>query len=442
MKDKFIYKIFFTIFLVSFSILKLSSQNFENPLKNGYTVFFGKDSVISIRTIALFQIQTRYLQLNPNSISPLGIERNQTIDIAIPRICLGGFLKYKNVNLFYLFGTSSQTIVTAKQGNFYNYETYISYNILKNKLILGTGQSLYNGISRATSLSITKLIAVEPIPMSIPTGGKSDQIARQYHIFATGTINKFEYRTALVRPMLQVGNSGNILPDLSSNQQINTSIEFPSDKFGAEGYYSLQFFDTESTLASAKSFSYLGQKKILNFGVGFEYQPNATACLTDIYDTVFNNTITLGADLFADIPLKTGAVFTTYAVFYNFDYGQNYLKKGGSMNYFSGGSSPQGAGISEYVIGTGNAFALQMAWLFAKKITKEEHRLQIYGTFYYKNFEALNQISFQPGGGLNYYILEHNAKISSQYYLRNIYNQELKISEQKNNFVVQFQIYF
>jgi len=428
--------------IISKTIIAQQPNKFENPLKKGWTVYFGADSSLSIRTIGLVQLQARYMQLNPNSISPTGEIKNSTIDFAIARVCIGNFLTYKRLNLFYLFGNNFQSIATAKQGNFYTYEVYASYNLIPRNLSIGLGQTLYNGISRASSFNISQFITVENLPSALPTLGKSDNIARQFQLFAIGKINKLEYRTALVRPMLQVGTGTSNLPDLSIKAPINTSIEFPSDQFGAEGYFCWQFFDEEDIRYSSKSFSYLGNKKIFNVGAGFEYQPRATAFLNENRDTIFNKTLTISADFFADIPLKSGAVITAYGAFYNYDYGKNYLKTGGNMNYFTSGTSPQGAGNSEYTIGTGNAFCFQLAYLFAKPITKDFHKLQIYTYFYYKDFKALNQKSWQPGCGLNYYILGHNAKIGIQYYLRNVYDKDLFISSSKNNIIMQLQVSF
>jgi hypothetical protein len=240
--------------------------------------------------------------------------------------------------------------------------------------------------------------------------------------------------------MLQVGSGTQNIPDLGSSKPTDVSYDFTSDKFGSEAYVAYQFFDTENIRLSAKSFSYLGSKKILNIGLGYEYQPRASALLNQNRDTVFNNTLSYAIDCYADLPLKSGAVFSAYGAFYNYDYGKNWLKTGGSGNYFLGGNTPQGSGTAEYTCGTGKAFYAHAAYLFARNLTKENHRLQVYLYTYFKNFEALKQASWQPGCGLNYYILGHNAKIGLQYYLRNVYGDDLKISDRKHNLMMMFQI--
>jgi|GEM_PF-1038575 len=434
--------IFFALILISSSTFAQQTTRFENPLKKGWTEYFGTDSSLSIRTIGLLQLQTRYLQLNPGSLSVTGTEKNQTIDLGITRVCVGSLLSYKRLTMFYLLGNNALSISNAKLGNFYTYEAYIHYALIPKYLQLGMGQTLYNGISRASSLSISQTMTVESSPLAFPTGGKSDNIGRQMQFFALGQILKFDYRAALVRPMVQVGQGTQNLPDLSSSKPINTSYEFPSDRFGAEAYICYQFFDEENIQMSSRSFSYLGSKKVFNIGAGFEYQPNATAYLNTDRDTIFNNTLTFSSDSYVDIPLSGGGVFTTYAAYYHYNYGQNYLKTGGSLNYFTGGDGPQGAGNGEFTVGTGHALYFHAAYLFAKTLTQENHRIQLYTYFYYKNFDALKMPSWQPGCGINYYILGHNAKIGLQYYLRNVYGTDLKISSVKHNVLMQWQILF
>ncbi len=440
MKKKYV---FLTAFIILINIINAKTQTRqENPLKKSWTNYFGADSTLSIRTIGLIQLQCRYLQLNPNSISPSGETKNATTDIAMTRVCIGHFFNYKKLNMLYLLGNNAFSIANAKQGNFYTYEAYISYNFIPQYFTAGIGQTLYNGISRASSLSISQFMTVDYNHLALPTAGKSDNIGRQFQFFAIGKIKKLEYRAALVRPMLQVGNNGAYTPTLNATTPKLTSYDFPSDRFGHEAYIAWQFLDLEDIKYSSKSFSYLGAKKIFNIGAGYEFQPRASAYLNENMDTIFSNTLTIAADMYADIPLKSGAVFSSYAAFYKYEYGKNYIKIAGSMNYFAGGNTPQGAGNNEFIIGTGQAAYCHLAYLFAKNITKEAHRLQIYAYVYYKDFQALNQKSFQPGAGINYYLLGQNAKIAIQYYRRNIYNNQLIISETKNNISAQFQISF
>lgn len=433
-----------TVLLLLFCSKIYSQQNnsVENPLKKTWITYFGKDSSLSIRNIGLVQIQARYQELNKGSIAPTGEIQNEMVDINIPRICFGQFLSYKRLNMFYLLGTSSQTPANAKLGNVYTYETYISYQLVKRLLSIGLGQTLYNGLSRASSLQISQLIAVNPINQALPTAGKTDNLGRQFHFFAVGKIQKLEYRMALVKPMLQVGKDGKYLPELSENTASEVSYEFPTTKFGAEGYVCYQFLEEENTNYSSKSFSYLGSKKIFNIGLGFEYQPEATAYLNFDRDTVLNNAVSYAFDFFADLPLTNGGVITTYGVFYNYDYGTNYLKTSATMNYHTGGNTIQGGGNSEFVVGTGNSFCLQAAYLFPRAITSENHKLQLYTTLYYKNFDILKETALQIGGGLNYYLLGHNAKIGIQYFPREVYDNNYEIVQKTNNVYVQLQVSF
>jgi hypothetical protein len=434
--------IFSILYLLSGTLTLKAQQSatHENPLSKGWVTYLGKDSSLQIRTIGLVQIQARHLQLNPDTKTPTGEIKSSTTDLAVTRICVGNFMSYKQINLFYLFGNSGNSVATGKLGNFYTYEAYISYNLIPKALTLGIGQALYAGISRASSLSISKFITVDYNYLAIP--GKSDMIGRFMEIYAIGQLGNLEYRTALYRPMLQMGGAGVYLPNLSASAPLNTSYDFPTDQFGAQAYLAWNFFDKENIQYSSKSFSYLGAKKIFNIGAGFQYQPKATAYLNFNRDTLYHNTLTLSSDFYLDMPLNSGAVITAYGAWYNYDYGLNYVKTGGSMNYFSGGTSPQGAGNSEFTLGTGNACFVELAWLFRQTFTPDLHRLQFYTYLYYKNYHALAQPSWQPGFGLNYYLFGQNAKIALQYYLRNVYDTNLKIADHKSDVMLQFQVSF
>jgi len=434
--------VFFVVNGIVLGSLAQKSGSNENPLRKGLTFFVGSDSSVKIRFLALLQVQARYLELNNGSIAPDGHYKSSTFDLGMTRLCVGTHLSYKKLTFYYLLGNNGQTIVSGKSGNFYTYEGWISYALIPQYFTLGIGQSLYRGLSRASSQSSTQLLTNDILWQAAPLANKTDNIGRQFQIFAVGYLGKLEYRVSLVRPFTSVGANGAEFPVLNQAIATNKSYDFPSDRFGSEGYIAYQFKDIEDIRGSSKNFSYLGTKRVFNIGAGWAYQPKAVAYLDEARDTIRKNSLSLSIDAFYDVPFANNSALSLYSAFYKYDYGPDYLRALGTMNYFKGGSSAQGAGNGEYIVGTGNSFYIQVAYLFARRFTNENHKLQVYATFAYKNFEGLAEESYQPGAGINYYILDNNAKIGLQYQARPFYGNDSKISIYKNNILIQAQVSF
>jgi len=429
----------FLILCIAIAIVALpnySKAQTGNPFKKTALLYLNSDSSVSVRLIGLAQLHARYIQLNEGSIGPDNQKTDANTDLAISRICVGTVVSAKKLTLYYLLGTASQTVTTGRLGNFYTYESWISYQLIPKYFTLGTGLSLYNGLSRYSSLSISQLLQVEPIWSALPTAARTDQFGRQFQVFGIGNIGRFEYRTALVRPFIIP------TPALDQSVKTNISFEYPSNKFGVEGYYSFQFFDLEDIRNSAKSFAYLGKKKIFNIGFGFEYQPRAAVSLTETRQEEYHNTLSRAADLTLDIPTAKGGSFSIYAVGFNYDYGPNFARTIGTMNYFTGGTGAQGAGNNEFFVGTGKAAHIQIAYLFGKPLTKLQSKIQAYYTATYKSFEALKDPSLQHSIGLNYYIFDHNAKIGLQYVNRPEYTKDLELDAYKSSVLMQLQVTF
>ena len=159
--------------------------------------------------------------------------------------------------------------------------------------------------------------------------------------------------------------------------------------------------------------TYLGKKKVFNVGAGFTYHPKSTASLTEQGDTVIHSKIHLAADVFLDLPFSGGSELTAYAAFFKFNYGPNYALSGGTANVFKN-TSPSGAGNSEPGFGTGEAVATQLAWLFPKIFGKSGH-IQAYYEGDYRFYESLDyHPALHHNIGLNYYVFEHNLKLTLQ----------------------------
>jgi hypothetical protein len=185
--------------------------------------------------------------------------------------------------------------------------------------------------------------------------------------------------------------------------------------------------------------TYLGAKKIFNIGAGFSYHPKSTGSLTDLGDTAIHDKLHLAADVFLDMPFNNGGALTLYGAFFKFNYGPNYAFSGGIANVYKG-TSPAGAGNSEPGFGTGNAISSQLAWLFPKKFGNSG-RLQVYYEGDYRFYEALEDPALHHNMGLNYYIFDHNLKLTLQHELRPYFEGTKQVSY-KGLSIFRIQLFF
>ena len=138
---------------------------------------------------------------------------------------------------------------------------------------------------------------------------------------------------------------------------------------------------------------------------------------------------------------------TGYSVFYDYDFGPNYLRNVGIMNIgsvdsnFTGSRALAGPGNAQPTIGSGNIWYTQAGILLPSKADKPKVRVQPFGAFTYKNFDALDKSSTQFDLGTNFFLDGQHAKITAQYSARPIYTTPSTISGSKGEFVVQLQIY-
>ncbi|HRB73151.1 MAG TPA: porin, partial [Flavobacterium sp.] len=136
-----------------------------------------------------------------------------------------------------------------------------------------------------------------------------------------------------------------------------------------------------------------------------------------------------------------------YSVLYDYDFGPNYLRNIGIMNVgaadpsFTGDRALAGAGNTQPMIGTGTIWYTQAGFLLPCKAEKPVVRIQPFGAYTYKKFEALEKSSSQFDIGANFFLDGHHAKITTQYSTRPVYSAKDNIDGMRGDFLVQLQIY-
>lgn len=442
------------------------------------------------RFIMWNQFWLRSGQMNPGTLIN-GVPTSSVTDIMARRI---RFLGYAQITPRYLilmhFGINNQTFASGggsgtvgtggygqgKKPQIFFHDIWNEYAVvpagkneagepIKNTLYIGAGLHYWHGISRMTSASTLNFLAVDAPIFNWPLIENSDQFARLFGIYAKGKIGKLEYRLNYNKPF-----ATNLVPPTSGTALSGTAVvqnALPNvavDNNGVSrmsygGYFEYQFLDQEANVLPFKVGSYVGTRRVFNIGGGFYAQPDGTQSYaregavtgsTTAANTRRHAISLMAVDVFLDMPIgnkdKNMAV-TAYSVYYDYNFGPNYLRNLGIANpatadpAFTGQRALAGPGNARAFVGTGSIWYTQAGLLLPKAVEKPKMRIQPFAAYTIKNFEALGKAGNYYDVGCNFYIDGHHAKITPQYSTRPVYTNRNTISGNKGEFILQAQIY-
>ncbi|MCC6459147.1 MAG: porin [Saprospiraceae bacterium] len=419
------------------------------PIDHSYkpmTLKLNDDGSKYIRFITWHQFWMSNTQNNPGTLDINGKAVSSTMDFALRR---SRFLVMSQISpralILMHWGINNQSFVNGgsagttgsnggKKPQVYIHDAWTEYELVKNVLSIGAGLHYWNGISRMTNASTLNFMAVDAPIFNWATIEATDQFARQLGIYAKGQIGRFDYRFALNKPFA----NGAAPKDVAKN---GVAVNVLNEKWAQAGYVKYMFWDKESNKLPFEVGSHLGAKKVLNLGVGFYNHPESSLHKT-ASDSTFQNQTALGADVYMEYPInKTkGTMLHLYGVYYNYDFGTNYLRNLGILNTHASVAPPgegrtadswAGGGNLQPTIGTGSIIYTQLGFKLPQ--FKNGTSFMPYATFTYKNFERLADPSTQMGLGLNYFVTGHNAKITLEYQTRPVYKlQEGGTAIQRN----------
>ncbi len=417
-----------------------------------------------VRLLTWSQIWMRSIENNPGTMVN-GVSQKNTFDIGARRLRM---LAYAQINPRFLvlahWGINNQTFVNGgaagtsgtggygagKKPGIFFHDFWSEYTIVptvdpvskkNNKFSMNIGAGLHYvlGLSRMTMSSTLNYLTIDSPIFSWATIENSDQFAREFGLFAKGKAGKLEYRLSLNKPY-----ATNLTP--TTNVAVDNN---GASKLSKSGYFEYQFLDQESNLLPFKVGTYLATTKVFNIGAGFYTQPEATQSLNGT--TVRKHNISLMAvDAFLDLPFgkkESNMAVTAYAGYYKYDFGPNYLRNLAIMNVgttdpsFTGAKALAGPGNAQPMIGTGSVFYLQSGILLPKSTDKPKLRVQPFGAFSYKNFEALKKSHTTFDIGTNLLLDGHHSKITLQYSTRPVYTAVDKIDSNKGQLLIQFMTY-
>lgn len=407
------------------------------------------------------QIWLRSIDNNPGTLVN-GVPQEQTYDAGIRRMRLtiqsqvtpfySVFLQMGINNQSFISGggTGTGNNGAGKKASFFFHDAYNEFAIIprndfqtgkpnKNNLYLGAGLHSWNGVSRLTSASTTKMLAGDIPVFNFPAIEIADQFSRQFGIFVHGEFDRLNYRFSVNKPF-----ATNLKPVVGGPAVDNNQ----SGKLSYSGYAFYQFFNKETTVTSFLPGNNLAVKKVLNLGAGFYSTKDATQSQPS--ENVFesHNANVFGADVYSELPLgnkNKEMGLTLYSVYYNYNYGPNYLRVSGLLNpgtpdpQFTGQKALEGAGNNRILMGTGSIWFSQVGFVLPKfsKILK----VQPFFNYALKDMKALNQNGSYYDVGANFYLYGQNARIVVQYSSRPLYDLVSKtIFDRKGEFLLSFQI--
>jgi hypothetical protein len=381
-----------------------------------------------LRVLAYAQISPRYMIL-----THIGINNQTFINGgAAGTAGTGGYGAGKKPGLFFHDAWNEYAVVLPQESKPFS-------------LSIGAGLHYYMGLSRMTMSSTLNYLTVDAPIFNWPLIENSDQFARQMGLFAKGKYDRFEYRFSLNKPFATNQTPVNVTSELNARAVDNNN----SAQWSKAGYVEYQFLDKESNFLPFKVGSYLGTKKMFNIGTGFYTAPSATQ--TSVNGVKKEHPINLlSGDVFLDMPVgakEKKMAITAYSVFYDYDFGPNYLRNVGIMNEgitqpnYTGSPALAGPGNLQALIGSGNIWYTQAGILLPNKNAKPKVRIQPFGAYTYKNFDALDKSSNQFDIGANFFLDGHHAKITTQYSTRPVYTNPSAIDSNKGELIVQLQIY-
>ena len=414
-------------------------------------VSLNEDGSLYFRFAMWLQVWTRAIQLNPGTTVLGNDDQAWYGDVGLrrARFLMFGKIAPRTFMLMHI-GINNQTFRRDgggfKQQVFFH-DAWVEFEASKKgHFTIGAGLLYWNGISRMTNASTITFMSLDSPIFTWPTIEASDQFARQLGLYAKGKFGLFDYRVAVVRPFARTAYNpaapGFTPPAPGATGNYNPT----ANTFGYSGYFQFQFLDIESNVLPFMVGTYIGAKKVFNWGFGGHAQPIGIAYL-DPADptgtTVKKQALWIAStDLFLDIPFKAekGGAATWYGAYYYMDFGPNNIRNIGIMN--PGDALPGGVqGNSYAMLGTGNTGYSELGFLIPGTVG-ESIQFQPYVNTQIAKWEAYNDIMAHVGVGVNMFIHRHNAKVTLEYRNLPIFNSGGQVENRKgNSFVLQMHLF-
>lgn len=416
------------------------------------------DGTLYFRMATWIQTWFRAMQMSPGTVAN-GSTNDWYEDVMIRRARLLMFGQiFPRVFLLFHVGINNQTFRNARKPQVFVHDAWVEFQVSRNKaLYLGGGLIYWNGISRQTNASTITLMSLDAPIMNWPLIELEDQFARQLGFYAKGKFGLFDYRVAVTRPFtafdvsLTANTSAPPPGPVGSYRNTNT--------WAYTGYFMFQFLDEESNVLPYTVGTYLGAKKVFNFGLGGYAHPHGAQYGESETDPVTGEVTVLSqksvcvcigsADLFLDHPFggNDGGSVTWYGVYQYQSFGPNNLRIIGIENPADPGTGDSlNNGNSYPMIGTGHSLYSELGVLLPGHLAADL-KFQPYVNWQGSSFEALDDWMHHVGVGLNMFVHRHNAKVTIEYRNRPLFyssgstNAGTVESRKGNSFIMQWHMF-
>ncbi len=406
-----------------------------------------------LKATFLNQVWLRFNDSNPGTLV-LNDPAKETLDIGLRRTRFQMYGQLTDHVFFYFqFGQNNFNYLSQNAGNrklqAFFHDALGEYRFKKGseKLILGGGLTIANGLSRFSQPSVSSIMTMDVPVFAQATVDQTDEFSRKLSVFARGQLGKFDYRVVMSDPF-PVTTNGQAVPTLSSNATF--AQEGHHKQY--QGFFMWNFFDKETHVTPYMTGTYLGKKKIFNLEAGIISQKNATETSPDVGVTKeFHNMTLWSIAAFYDAPINTekGTAFNAYLGYFDYEYGPGYLRYNGIMNPASGLQSgyPAGShGNAFPMFGSGNIFYTQVGYLMRKDLLGEGNgTLMPYVSLQSAKYQRLDKQMNVVDVGVNWLMKGHNSKLTLDYQMRPVYEQqgiELIKTSTRGQAVLQYQIFF
>lgn len=405
-----------------------------------HKLYLNEDGSNYVKATFLTQAWFRHMNYNPGT-TIFGNEKDKGADIGIRRYRVQLYSRITDrIFIYSQFGQNNFNNIADRKAGFFVHDAVAEYAIDKKRFAIGMGLTGWSGLCRFSSPSVGTIMGIDAPLYEQSTNDVTDQFLRKLSIYAKGKLGKLDYRVTMAHPMA-IQKSANYTAGISA--QSTYSPKPP--KMQWNGYFQYQFLDQESNETPYTTGTYLGKKKVLNIGAGFQCQPDAMWHTTESGDTTYSPMVLLSGDVYYDAPVgQKGAAVSVYGNVAYYNLGTNYLRSAGAMNPANGNNNPailNGAGNAYPNVGTGMIYYVQAGYKLKDDLIGKTTFLP-YVSWQYADFERLKHSMSFVDAGVSWLLPSHISKLSIAYQNRPIYQTDGTQIDRKGGFVVQYQVYF
>ena len=421
-----------------------AGANAGNPLM----VRLDEDGTRFIRFGGTLQIWGRYTQTNPGSVlTDDGAVQDGMVDISLRRFRASADLQFTpRAMAWVMVGFNNLNHLSSRKTSVDLLDAWAEYTVGEG-LAIGAGKSLWRGLSRYSAPSASRILTLDLPLVAQPTINFTDDLLRHLGVWAKGRVAQLDYRVLAFSPFPVAGNAGYASDPVEGVARLTD--DGLRGSLATSAYLKWQFFEQESNRLPFSPGTYLGARKVLNLGLGYEFQLDRTHHL-DGGEPVFNDMLLWAVDGFADIPLghEGRTAVTAYAAMFKYDFGPNTVRNMGANNpardVAPGQGSFNGAGNAYPIIGTGRSFYVQAGYLLPPMGRAGRlGRLQPFADLQTSDLEGLDERMTAWHLGLNWLLNGHDSKFSLAYQSRPVYTDvegRLTVLDRRSMVVLQYQV--